>query len=652
VKRRVQRDFGGGMLLDAPAWAIPDGFVADATNFLFDRPPLARRRSKTIALGGLQGFSYRLGRWTDEFGNAQLYTFGRNVSGSPPTPPTATYAPAVYHLNAGVETTMGLFSAYRAGPPSFAWADPVLHAGVLMSSCYAQDNSQWNGYLGIAGAFAGSPAGAVTAPVTVTVTAGNPQIVFGGSVSNLFAPLMISIQEGATSTPFVYVGKITNWTGSTVAYVDPVPRVSFTGTVSVVTGRAQAPVTGGSGTPPDMITGKIILSWQNRLVAFNTYRSASFGVPGNAQHSPQGFWWTCGPDELPTKNPKATGIMPLHLWGWEPNNYDQIGSAYPITAAALSTNANSVLIFTERECFVLSGFLTTQSSRNAGATWDTNRLSASVGCLANNAVTETPYGVVWASKQGVYAFDGRIRPLMEDRMERAWQRIWNDHADYVLHGAAYMNGHYIVSVGNERTDGSAASQTFLCELRGRRWSRMSGTSLDVMHAVRDDTERTYALGYWNCQFDESTDVGFQRATPTIHEASAIFADDDDGGADSGGAALTASLLTGSASDDIGASKQYRSHRVGYRVEGGGGGTAATLSPQGGVDARSPTTTDASFTGTLPLPSGVTGPQVKSLQHGMIPERGFSYALAVAAGINRFELHFLETYGDEVDDLTP
>jgi hypothetical protein len=206
-----------------------------------------------------------------------------------------------------------------------------------------------------------------------------------------------------------------------------------------------------------------------------------------------------------------------------------------------------------------------------------------------------------------------------------------------------VNGHYIVAVAR---DSSPFFQTFICNLETLAWAELQGASLDIMHAVQAAySTNVYAIRYWG-DTSVSGDPDYQPATAPITSLGDIFADVDDGGVDSDGAAFVASIVTGSDAENLADKENYRSHRIGYRTNATP--TNHLLTPQGGVDARHPTSGDQ----TLTLPAGTGSPQVATLSSGLINDRSISHKVEVRAGAQYFELHFIETRGDATDSEEP
>lgn len=231
-------------------------------------------------------------------------------------------------------------------------------------------------------------------------------------------------------------------------------------------------------------------SFQNRVVLGNVAEANG----SNVSRVPNRIAWSL----LPTETQAAEDVYSSGLgqtstytvdgytfafWqGYTTLNFIDVQQVGKIVALE-PIGQGALLILGDRGISVLTGVLQTiLGSTGSLAGVSVQQISTTVMCLSDYSVQTTPAGVVWASRDGIYLFDGsRLRNLTADRI----RRLYNDtYATSTIYGSAVVGNTYILST---------SQGSLMVDLVTGAWTRAS--TLAIAGGAQDysDANRVYAI---------------------------------------------------------------------------------------------------------------------------------------------------------------
>lgn len=433
-----EKGFQLGMIQDEPSQLIPPGGVYYASNFLFDKQHMARKRGGTTALSGLGSITF-----TGQYLGA-LYADSQTLTGS------ATLR-RVYTSRAQGGTRFDVWSTLGGanqlatstvgggGVVSSPSGRPFQHTRFLLfpgqtGSAIAE------GPAFVAGADTTGTNTVAAHPASASVTAGNSTITIGGGdLTTNYRAGMVAVIESAT---WSYVGAIVAIPSTTTFVVDPVPTQTFTPTgVTVMQYSFMANTS--VNVNKTYQAGRVGCSWQQRIIWADISRFN--GTTGVKERRSNRIIYSTLPGEA---NPFSTtagciGAVYLTNDGYPDLNYIDLPAQEQIIAL-VPIPTGDLLIFSQTSIYRLTGTLVTQTATTGGGqvTFDLRLVAQGFGAVSERSVQQTTRGVVFATANGIYAFSGNsIVNLMEDRVQSIWR---TQPSGGTVYGSAVVRDHYII----------------------------------------------------------------------------------------------------------------------------------------------------------------------------------------------------------------
>lgn len=470
-----------GMIRDDPSWMIPQGGVYDSLNLVYDKPGIARQRMGTLNLvsGAQTAFATSIGFVYSQNSSVtieELY----GINGK-------TGAMNVINKSTGAATSIGGTAVSGSGATI---GRGVRHFGFLVFP-FSDTGAAAREMVTVAGQTSGTT---FTNAATAAVAAGNQQITLSG------ADVTTNVKVGAIVTIHnltqLYTGRVVSIDTTKLFTVWPVPTWTDAAIpIGNVTTLQLYPAFGGS----------CATSFQNRLLVGNTN---DMGSTGQTLTNDRRIYYSPLPTESNT-DPAGTGNINGANFvqgasNWPRLNFLDISGADPIVAMEPISDGE-LIILTSRDLHILVGNLVTQlATTSPTITYDVYPLGTTNGCLSDLSVHRTPVGIMWAGNEGVFAYwpplrrnpaKTGIRNLMDNKILTHWQTLVNPSAgSFVIHGAAYVRNHYVVS-------GTSNGVTFslACNLHNDQWTRLSGAGTDIFTSVARPSipQQVYAARWWD-----------------------------------------------------------------------------------------------------------------------------------------------------------
>jgi hypothetical protein len=463
-----------GMVRDKATGQLAPGEAYDLLNMVNDRTGVTRHRGGTTNLvsGSQTAFNTMLGFVYSQDGTPieELYGLDGKAGGF-----------NLINKTTGAATSLG-----TAGIANNTVGRPVRHFGFVVFPNLPAAGSSVRRTVYAAGqttstTFVNGATASMTAndqQITVNATDGTTNIKVGG---------FVNVSNGVN---LGYYGRVVSIDSATKITVWPKPTVSITITAGNMTAGPFTAQTGGG----------CAASFQNRLLLGNTTDYLSVGqtlvTDRRVYYSP-----------LPTESTTSSNtgatlygaffIVPLF---WPDLNWFEVPVVDPIIAME-PLSENELLILTRTHPVIFRGNLTTQvGTTSPTITFDLSEVNEPYGCLSDLSVHRTPKGIVWAGAGGIYAYNGSsISDLTGDRDNKLINAYWRSlttDATFVLHGAAYVRGHYVIS-------GASGGTTFslIADLTGSRvkWGRLSGAGTDIFFGLARPTNpgQVFASRWWD-----------------------------------------------------------------------------------------------------------------------------------------------------------
>jgi hypothetical protein len=463
---------------DVSSSLLPAGAVFNATNILFDNAGVARRRGKVSSPTGSTVTASLV-----QIGAFQSGTLENSMAvyGLPAT--AASVGLKINSINTGSGAFTAMVAQIAAHNATIFSGRPFKHFANLI---FPQRNVNGAAYDGFVAAGGATTTKANKSGSAATISAGSDSITGLTGISgtgDMELGGYLYLTDGS-SPKNVYLGRVTELTSASAVKVEPPPTRSFTATAAAFS-TTWAPTTGaGAGVTR---SGSVGCSFQNRILLANT-NDWGVGVPGI---HPTRVIYTVLPNEVSSidgSTQTVDGYRQLMRSAFEDNNFFEIPSSNPITAIA-PIGEGDLIIFTASECFRGTGYLATQNtSTEPGAqTFDVRKISSTIGCISEQTMRQTPRGLVFAAKDGVYAYDGaQFHPLMQGKIQNFIRdRIQN--SSQPLQGSALLRqNHYMLT-------GSNGGYGYLVNLDTLAWSLILNSGQNcpqVWDAVVDPTDAT------------------------------------------------------------------------------------------------------------------------------------------------------------------
>lgn len=560
------RTFEAGIFRDVPSYMIPNGGVYDALNVLFDQPGRARKRGGggTQFSGAQTAFAQTILNFqaasADAASGAVSYLSTKYYATSRPSgsPAFGSWTPS------GGATSI---ASIPIGAPIGKMFQHLSHAVLPITSIDGDST-------GVPILIGGCPTFQISNLTAGTVTANSPLItaIAGRTWASGDEGMYIRLQNGSPGT-IHYRGRVTKIVSTSSVLVEPTPTVTMTATAASTT-VSYLSIGQYWSTAYGMVSGQFGTSWQNRIILANCSQQelTTNRVSRNARR----VFFSVLPTELTAiaavggypSGVTPTGDATIYPGAFPPNNYFDVPGIEPITAVA-RVGEGQLLIFSRTKTYRVTGNLTTQTSLGGGVTWDVRNISQQVGCVSERSIQETPYGVVFASSDGVYIYDGSsLRPIMKDRWANQFRT--DMRTSYIVYGSAFVrNNHYFISYG---TADGATKWSLMCNLDTLAWGRHNFYIMDSTGPTVADPNRTYCALFW----DQTSLPSFTNGQ--IVDIEPIFVPTSSNPLEiDGTTAVTFSIRTGAdVEGELDRLKMYRELAVEYKLNANGTNAPAVV----------------------------------------------------------------------------
>jgi hypothetical protein len=460
---------GQGIYPDAAAYGVPEGGMVRLDDMLADKPGLYRKRGGTHTLlgGNEAAYAQTLVGLSHPDASATLAGFGRSASGGT----TGT----MYYVNpaTAAHASVGAFTAVQHATHAFT------HLNHALVGFYPQDETGQSGLMKTGGA---SGAKSNIASLSVTIVASTGIVgVSGASTANMEVGMYLTATDDGTASK-KYVGRITRLF-STDIEVEPVPTISIgaSGTNATITNSLGNVVTG------QVYGGKTAVSWQNRIVLGNLGLVTS--VSG-VTHFPERVAFTILPTEAVPSFANYTGLVQFYGPALSSANWFDVVGVEQITGLA-RMGEGELVVFGPERAFRVTGTLETQDANSDDPSWAVGEIPSSVGCVNADTIQYAPQGVIFASRDDVYLYDGSaMQPLMAGRTAREYANLIVAGTTPI--GSGIIRGHYFVAMSN--------ATAYLIDLGQNGAPVTKLTNFAYADAVRHPdaaTTTVFGLRWWN-----------------------------------------------------------------------------------------------------------------------------------------------------------
>jgi len=161
--------------------------------------------------------------------------------------------------------------------------------------------------------------------------------------------------------------------------------------------------------------------------------------------------------------------------------------------ALVSMDANNLMVLCVDKVLMISGTLGTvvPSAGVNTSSFSVRTIASDVGCIDEDSIQRTPYGVVFASRNGVYLTDGTtFTNIMVDKIQNEWNVYQYDQSNSVCGSAVLGDTHYVLF--------TVKGPHFICDMPNDfAWTKMSvNPDIDgnVTIALDAKSQATYTLG--------------------------------------------------------------------------------------------------------------------------------------------------------------
>lgn len=588
-------NFAQGIVQDVPRHMLPENAVWDADNAIIKRSGTIARRGglKTMQSASLQFQPYSIFHYRSRNVDSTsiVYVFGENNGA---TQGYATFAPGASATTVTIDSFVGIT------PLGYAPFDAFRHNEHVFFLGNYPDGTVDANY-----AVAGAPAGAFRAQPTgtPTVTAGSSSITGFTAMGGLVVGDILS----CTAVGNLYTGRVVSIDAPGLkVVVSPTPTASF-----VAATCGLSPVSSaiwGAGSIGSIRTARHGCSFQNRIVLGNVLVPATGST--NVRY-PYRVAWTC----LPTESTVVTGTTydGMHklyrsLIAY-PYNYVDLPQLASVEKV-VPIGQGSLLILGSQGVAMLSGTLQSFTTTTGTISFSVADISTSVGCIASQTAQRTPAGVVFASREGVFMFDGsRLINTMESRISRLWR---DTYATATMYGSATIGTHYLIST---------SAGNLLLNLQTGAWTKAGTFALAAAAVDLDDSNRVYGIRYGASAASSNTDIIY-RADTILDPATGI---EQDYGTTSFQMSVKTKTYTEGDPHNL---NRFRHTGVVATIKGSGATMTVASTP--GLEGEE----SGSTLGTLT--ASATGPQADRYDHQIL-SRALGYTFATTGNASEAEV---------------
>ncbi len=493
-QRSRHTKFDAGMVRDVASWELPEGACYDAVDMLCDFPGKIRKRGGTTSALGTVSAGTLYVETLMGF-KSSGYDGVTGMFGT-----TGVTGQAGYYV---LDRTTGLGTQLLSLGACLV-ARPFQHFNYVIAPFYpSAASASTSNDIVIGGGSVRTAAPIV--PTAATVTANDNRITAIAAAS-MNANMLGSIIALKNATPNYYIGRIVEIISTSSVRVEPTPRFAFAATTgSIGSGYWSEGGAPAAGSPipvdsSDVISGRFGVSFQGRVVLGFTYRTqgtqAANYVKG-IDPQPNRIWWS----QLPTETilPSFAGVLdgdPILYPGFYTGttatpyyNYTDIPSLGGMTGLG-AMGDGQLVIFGRDKMFRLSGQLATETIANNSLSYSVDQISNNVGCINDRTIAYGPGGIIFASYDNIYLYDGSsLKPLLGSN-ERYYQARLRA-GDTVLGGAYFVNtNHYYLSMSG--TDGG-----LMFNMKTLAMTRQSNMKYFMGAADPQDPTIQYAAYWWD-----------------------------------------------------------------------------------------------------------------------------------------------------------
>lgn len=469
LKPNVHASFAQGIIQDAPRHLIPDDAVWDADNAIIKRSGAIARRGglKTMQSAALQFAPYTIFHYRSQAEDnlSTVIVKGNNGAGKG----YATFSPG-----AGPATVTIDGSGLSTGASNVTW-DAFRHANFawFFGNTAASSSGSCRLHPGRAArASTTNPTG------TIVSTAGSP-VLTGFTAMNDTAPGdFINLSDVGSN----YLGRVLAVDSiNAVVTVEPTPTVAISTATPGVNVASDFVFSGN-------VDGYVAYarhgcSFQNRLIIANTQMRGAGGATSKFTRNPFRLMWSPLPTESVSAGGKVMDGVYKITYGWVqyPLNYVDLPQLASIEKV-IPIGQGALLILGSQGVAMLTGNLQTITASTGNIAFSIQDISTSVGCISSVSVQTTPAGVAFASREGIFVFDGsRLRNMMADRIARLWRE---NYATATIYGSATIGTHYLIST---------SAGNLLVNLVTGAWTKAGTFALAAAAVDLDDSNRVYGI---------------------------------------------------------------------------------------------------------------------------------------------------------------
>jgi hypothetical protein len=462
---------GGGMIVDQQRHTIKGAF-RDGRDVLVDVADLVRRRGGTghVMPTAQQLFPQHVAAYasSDVDGLRAIYA----ASGT--TPAQSSFIAAA--APGGGFRSHALTAGRRLGRPfryGSALCFPQMQVGSIVPPLIMVAGST----------FRRTSSGENLTPASMATTSGSAEVTIPAADAVKCDPGRIVVLSDTAAAPDkIYVGRIVrrNAAGTRIWVDPPVPF-----TAATLTGATSSDYLNETSS---FFAGCVCgCSWQNRVIVGGVVTYV-IGQSGSAALVPERMMWSILPTESAlypvTGAEEYLGLVQAMGQGFDEENFSDFPSLGSIVA--LAPIGEELLLFgPERVERIVGNLVTIEGTAELIA--DHDPLTTSVGCLAESTVQETPRGVVWASRDGVFLYDGGAPKHLMDGMASYWHELQGRDGFEIYGSALVGDDHYLLSTSDA---------TLLLHLHTGGWVRVRD-DLTVSSSMADplDPSRVYASSW-------------------------------------------------------------------------------------------------------------------------------------------------------------
>lgn len=397
---RTHNDFSKGVMRDVPAYKLPEGYVWEAMNVLITREGSLQKRgaiSMHHVTSSLSGFTY-----FRSIGHASGVANTKNLLYASAASATARVwscgagdvKPPIYPSAAGFDTEARAASV----------GVPANYSGQAIFPLDGNNTLQ-TGYPSPFFSGGGVDFSLTTPPAqgtsggSATVTSGNKTINLGTAVTGMQAGMYIHV-SGANNE---FTARIAFVNATNQVEVEQTPTATFSGTatiypIGILVGTRLENGTDVFNVPA---TASCLTIYQNRVV-LGGVGYQGFSDTAKANKLQWSTLFTSGQDSPVTG---CDGLVPFTKAGWPRRNYETLANLNKIVAV-VPYGINQLIVFGDNGIAVISGDLGTVTADTSTSSYSVKYLSLDVGCVEARSIQETPYGIVFASRDGIYTTDG------------------------------------------------------------------------------------------------------------------------------------------------------------------------------------------------------------------------------------------------------